>query len=215
MKKLLYAFLFSTLSASLLYANGGILVGGGMTFSNYTVSDNLIKMQTQSGTADISYKSLPGIKLNWNYWYECSKRIGIITGINFETRGSKVESTCNGLTTTTDYKLHYFTIPIYASITLLPEVIPGVISDFSVSAGPEFGIIIRMNNEAPSDIINLKDLGASVNCSVALFKTFSVGAGYEWGYANILKNPKDNSFMKNNALKVFINYIYRAKNERT
>jgi hypothetical protein len=209
MKKTLGTFIFITLISSSLFADGGILVGGGMTFSNYSVSDNLKKSQNESGI--VGYKLLPGIKLNWNYWYNCNKRIGIITGINFETRGSQVVTTINGITTSTNSKLHYFTIPIYASMTLLPEIIPGVISDFSISAGPEFGFIVRMDNEAPANVINSTDLGASVNCSVALFNTFSIGAGYEWGYANIIKNSKNDTYMKNNAIKIFINYIYRAK----
>jgi len=208
MKKSISVFLFTILFSSLLFADGGILVGGGMTFSNYSVSGNF-KQQGQTGATE--YKQLPGIKLNWNYWYNCNKRIGIITGINFETRGSQLITTVNGVKISTNSKLHYFTIPIYASITLLPEIIPGVISDFSISAGPEFGFLVRMDGDASANAINSRDISASVNCSVALLNTFSLGAGYEWGYTNIIKSQNNDTYMKNTAIKIFINYIYRAK----
>jgi hypothetical protein len=221
MKKSVVVCLGIALVASSAFATGGgIMVGGGLTWSDLSISDNL----KSDSVVDYTYKSLRGINLHWNYWYKFTDKIGIISGINYESGGSTIHAKINRpdstfgkdtSTYTSDHgQLHYVFIPIYGTYTVLSQIVPGFISNLTLSLGPEIRLMARvLDKEAPKDIFTSNDIGVSLNCFVELFNMFSLGGGYEQGLTNI-SNVTGTS-RKNHAIKVFINYIHRAKNRES
>jgi hypothetical protein len=208
MKRFMLRLAIVAFAATNSFADGGILVGGGMSLSNLSVS--------KLGNG-VTQKMNPGFKVDWNYWYMFNDKMGIIAGVDFETRGAKFTVD----TTTTAMPLYYFQIPILFSYTILNTIVPRFLSDFSVSIGPEIGILARTDDAVDDlDYLNSLDYGASVNLGITVCNHFVVGGGYNMGFTKITKGPSasskyadliGSSTLKNSTIKIFIDYKYRVK----
>jgi hypothetical protein len=203
MKRLFACFAVVAFIVTGTFAEGGILVGGGMVFSSLS--------RTGDYKVDgVEYSMLTGFNFDWNYWYSFNERMGIIAGIDFESRGSKATLTDQSIKKTS---LSYFQIPVLFSYSIMPEIVPNIISSLSVSAGPEIGIFVKMRRDFEG-FLTLKplDYGPAVNISVMLINRFVLGAGYYLGLADIAKETEGVSgTIKNTAIKLFIDYKYNPK----
>lgn len=195
------AMMFSV--SGVLAADGGILVGGGIVLANQNYSGDYKTILDGSGTKT---GLLTGMKIDWNYWYNFSEKMGIIAGIDLESRGSKLTAD----NATGKVTMHYIQIPLLFSYTFLPTIIHGILSEASASVGPEIGVIFRMgDDDSPVDVVNLFDYGASLNVTVTIWNRFVLGAGYNLGLTSYLKKVDGVSGgVTNSAIKVFLDYKY-------
>jgi hypothetical protein len=207
MKRILVRLAIVAFVATNAFAEGGILVGGGMSLSNFSGPE------MNSG---IKQKAKLGYTLDWSYWWNLNDRIGFSAGVAFETRGANF-----GIDTTTEHlDLFYFQIPLQVSYTIFHDIVPRFLSDFSVSAGPEIGILARSDDAVDGyKLLNGLDYGASGNLGITFCNRIVLRGGYYMGFSNILKTSdnynetyfKTTKSIKNSAIRVILEYKYQVK----
>jgi outer membrane protein OmpA-like peptidoglycan-associated protein len=188
MNKIVVILTAVLLAGSSAFAEMGFDVGGGINISNLHATGDY----SSSG-----FKSLSGFNLDLDYSYSFSNRMGVIAGIDLESRGTAYSGT------DTTINLRYLEIPVLFSYNFLPKVVPGILSDLTGSIGPQLGFLIGTVNPPTQSV----DFGGALNISGTFFNTLILGVGYSRGFSNIDKYPYGASgSVSNSNFKMFVEY---------
>jgi hypothetical protein len=202
--------LFASVSS---FAGIDCMIGGGLNMSNITLSGD-----HQLGTGNPPYgqtqSMLIGFNAGANARLAFNDKMGLVAGLNFETRGEKIKTsyTYSDMEYTTTFTMHYLQIPILFSYKVLPEL--------AVNIGPEVGIFNggtakeEGDQTGSADLKNVStlDIGASIQVTYTIAKMIVVGAGYDLGFMNTDNTTYDSGIKpsgaaKNNNIKVTVAYL--------
>jgi hypothetical protein len=209
-KTIVAVVLFASVSS---FAGLDLMVGGGLNMSNESFSGDYKDILTGMN------KSMRiGFNAGANMCIPFSEQMGLVAGLNYETRGTKLKADSMGASVTVTKAASYLQIPILFSYKPIPAL--------AINLGPELGIFLggkakteitgvtglSMPDEDLEDISTL-DLGASIQVNYTIANMIVVGAGYYWGFLNT-----DNSSVPagmsisgsetNNNIKINVGYLF-------
>ena len=189
------------------FAGIDLRVGGGLNLSNEIYSG------VKKLPDNYDKKMHPGFNAGVNTAIYFSKHIGLLTGLNYETRGSgwkRGEDDPNGQMSA-DFSLNYLQIPVFFSYRPIPA--------FALSLGPELGIFLFGKQKFDGDKSDLKeiksiDFGATLTADYTIANMIAVGAGYYLGFLNNDDRPGGEfgeGSIKNLNIKLFVAYVFHLK----
>jgi outer membrane immunogenic protein len=188
------------------FAGIDLTIGGGLNISDVNLSKDykLASDQTKS--------MLMGFNAGANARFAFNDKMGLVAGLNYETRGAKIKTSDLGFSETKTGNLAYLQIPVLFSYKFMPEL--------AVNIGPEIGLLLRAKEKVEGDFdidngtFDVKsstsslDLGASIQVTYTISNMIVVGAGYDYGFINTDKNPGDmKGAMTNSNIKVTVAYL--------
>jgi outer membrane immunogenic protein len=190
---------FKTVAAVVLlasvssFAGIDLAIGGGLNMSNATLTKDY-------GLPSNGTKSMVmGFNAGANARFAFNEQMGVVAGVNYETRGVKTDDGTYKKT----YSSNYLQIPLLFSYKIIPEL--------AVNIGPEFGIFLSgkykeeaygMSGESNLEKVSTLDLGASVQVNYTIINMIVVGAGYYYGF---LKPDNNSDYMGSNMKEVRAN----------
>ena len=198
-------FVLCVVTASSFAVNSQIEIEGGLNLSNQS-------SKTGGEKNDTDTKMNPGFNLGAVYRVELSNNLHFLPGLVWNTRGSRYVSGGS----TNSLNLNYVTIPLNFRIHF------DISSDLKafINAAPYVGFAIsgsdryKDSDEKSKQKLEFKDdydysrldYGLNFGIGVDLDK-FTVSAGYDFGFANIIRIPSDSGFKANNStLKLTLGY---------
>jgi hypothetical protein len=192
------------------FAGMDLMIGGGLNLSNASLSEDL--------PSGVDKPMLIGFNAGVNLFIPFSEQIGLTPGVNFETRGMKIE--ISAIKTTTTMSMNYLQIPVLFTYKPIPEL--------ALKLGPEIGIFlsgtgtievngVSNDGDIKSDDVNTIDFGLSAGASYTIANTIAVGAGYYLGLTKVNKSESTDAAaseesgssgdFKNNNIKIYVAYI--------
>jgi hypothetical protein len=212
LKTIVAAVLVASFSS---FAGADLMIGGGLNLSNLSYSEDLGSGVTKSMRV--------GFNAGANLFIPFSEQIGLTPGVNFETRGTKIESSYQSNKLTMTMSMNYLQIPVLFTYKPMPEL--------ALKVGPELGIflggtekdesnIAMLNGEGDitSDMVNTIDFGLSFGASYTIANMIAIGAGYYLGLTNVNKSASADAEaseesaspsgdFKNNNIKIYVAYV--------
>ena len=196
MKKIYLVVLCALISAG-TYAQGiGFGVKAGANVANVKISDGQYSLDTK-----------PKIGFHGGVFVTImiTDALGVQPELLLSTQGAK-------------YDVDYFDGKLILNYVAIPLLVRYNINDmFSIHAGPQFGILVKADEEYDGDTYSVKDdfksmdIAGAIGLEVNLPANLGVGARYLFGLSSALTS--DNSFgdakLKNGVIQVYV--IYRIK----
>ncbi len=187
MKK--YAFLIISLLLVAFAMNTkaqglGIGLKAGMNFANQKITD--INTNTRTGFHGGIYAIIA-----------FSEKWGIQPELLYSSQGSELPDDINDFS--------YMTIPVLLRWKM--------ISFLSLSAGPQFSILLDAKNQAGEsfkDQFKNSDFGLAVGATIHLPLGLNAGARYVWGFTNVSELQNDIS-VKNTTIQIFAGWTIIGK----
>jgi outer membrane immunogenic protein len=192
------------------FAGIDLTIGGGLNISDLTLTgdyklDNIYLAYGQTQSMLIGFNAGANARFSFN------DKMGLVAGLNFETRGDKIKKSnkYGAGSYTTTLTMHYLQVPVLFSYKFLPEL--------AVNIGPEAGIFLggtskdegdQTGSTDQKDLVKAFDIGASIQATYTIARMIVVGAGYDLGFMNTDKSPNGKSgAAKNNNIKVTAAYL--------
>jgi len=184
------------------FAGIDLRLGGGLNLSNeaYTGDYKLPSGYNQSMHV--------GFNVGANVALSFPGPMGIVTGLNFETRGSGW--TNDGDSRTAEFALQYLQIPALFSYRPFPGL--------AVSIGPELGIFLKgkekLNGQwsdmGEAEKVKAIDFGVSLTIDYTILNMINAGVGYYQGFLNNddrASAPNLSGGIINSNIKIFVAYV--------
>ena len=202
-KKIAAVVLLASMSS---FAGIGLTIGGGLNLSNTSESGDyeLPSGETQS--------MVVGFNAGVNALFGFTDKMGLVTGLNYETRGTKITVPASitglGVSGTETMSASYLQIPVLFSYKFIPEL--------AVNLGPELGFYLSgtekyeaAGQSQSQDLQNMSsmDFGASIGVSYTIVNMIVVGAGYYLGFLNIDNTSGMSGSVTNNNIKITVAYL--------
>jgi hypothetical protein len=189
------------------FAGMDLMVGGGLNMSNENLSGDY---KLPSGVDQSMYI---GFNAGANLLIPFGEQIGMVAGVNYETRGTKEKGSENGMSGTMTISGSYLQIPLLFSYKPIPAL--------AINLGPELGFFLggTAKTEATgySHSEDLKDIstfdfGASLQVNYTIANMILVGAGYYWGFLNtdaseVPAGITVDGSQTNNNIKIHVGYL--------
>jgi hypothetical protein len=185
------------------FAAMDLTIGGGLNLSNTMLSGDY-KMPD-----GVDKTMLIGFNAGANARFAFNDMMGLVAGLNFETRGMKISEGDLKLTTSANY----LQIPVLFSYKLMPEL--------AINIGPEVGIYLSgkgkaemagQSVEADLENVSTLDLGASIGVTYTFAEVVQVGGGFYWGFLNTDNDPADadmSGAATNMNIKITVGYLLK------
>lgn len=202
-KKIAAIVLLASMSS---FAGIGLTIGGGLNMSNMAFSGDY-----ENQIAGATKSMLIGFNAGVNALFGFNEKMGLVAGLNYETRGAELKMESGGVSATATGTYNYLQIPILFSYKFIPEL--------AVNLGPELGFFLggtsKMEVAGQSQSNDLKnistmDLGLSIGVSYTIINMIVVGAGYDLGFLNTDNDPADKDMsgsITNNNIKITVAYL--------
>lgn len=196
MKKILVSLVLVILCSATLWAQGiGFGIKAGANISNTNISSDDYSLDT---------KSKFGFHGGVFFTFMFSEKLGIQPELLYSTQGSEYdESSFDGKLT-----IDYVNIPVLLRYNINET--------FSVHAGPQFGILLKAEEEFDGDTGDVKDdfkssdISGAFGIEVDLPMKLGFGARYVLGLSNVLAD--DGSFgdaeLKNGVIQVYAKFRF-------
>lgn len=198
-------FVLCAFTASSFAVNSQIEIEGGLNLSNQS-------SKTDGEKNDTDTKMNPGFNLGAVYRVELSDNLHFLPGLVWNTRGSRYVSGGS----TSSLNLNYITIPLNlrmhfdVSSNLKAFINAAPYVGFALSGSSRY----KDSDEKSKQKVEFKDdydysrldYGLNFGIGVDLDK-FTICAGYDFGFANIIRIPSVSKFKANNStLKLTLGY---------
>ncbi|QES87472.1 porin family protein [Rhizosphaericola mali] len=192
------------------YSQNNVEFGLSGSYINSTISSS--SSNTTSGSTNYSSKSGFGFGAFFNLPFD--KNWSIQPSLNYQRLGSNI----TGYFFNTSYNVNvnftasYFTIPVLARYTFTH-------SDFTLLAGPQYDILLDASKNIGGSSTKIKDnfkssgftaVGGAEYRLPFMNKKFGIGAKYQYGLSNIVKDETNNGnkSMKNRSIVASIFYTF-------
>jgi hypothetical protein len=203
-KTIVAVVLFASFSS---FAGTDLMVGGGLNMSNVAMSGDY-------KLGDGVTKSMHvGFNAGANLLIPFGEQIGMVAGVNFETRGTEMKETVSGISATITSAASYLQIPLLFSYKPIPAL--------AINIGPELGFFLGGTSKTEAlglsqseDLTNVStfDFGASLQVNYTIANMIVVGAGYYLGFLNTDATEVPAGFARtgsvtNNNIKIHVGYL--------
>jgi outer membrane immunogenic protein len=193
--------------AAASFAGMPLTIGAGLNMSNLSFSGDY------EAPDDAGMRI--GFNVGVNTTIALNDKMGVLTGLAYETRGMTTETKVGDITANGFMKLSYLQIPVLFSYNAMPEL--------ALNVGPEIGIKLSATqgvtyDNAPAGLddvdedmedVSTLDLGLSLGVNYTLMEKFVIGAGYYMGFMNIDNFDYDTApdgSITNTNIKIMVGY---------
>ena len=199
MKRFVYAVMAVAMTAAVSFAGMPLMIGGGVNLSSHSYNEDL--------PDGVDQGMLLGFHVGANTVIPIADKMGVLTGLNFETRGGATKFEMFGIDVISAITMRYINIPALFSYNFTPEL--------AVAIGPEIGIalsgttVVDVDGDEESDDFedyNALDLGLSVLSNYTISEKIVVGLGYDYGLMNVADIDDDDANLKNRNFKILVAY---------
>lgn len=162
-----------------------LTIGAGLNLSNLSYGGDYADFESDDAGMRI------GFAVGVTTTIALNDKMGVLTGLAYETRGQTSETEFGDITANGFMKLNYIEIPVLFSYSVMPEL--------ALNVGPEIGICLGGTagvtyDNAPAGLddeeediedYSTLDVGLSLGANYTLMEKFVIGVGYSMGFMNI------------------------------